>query len=125
VWALKSLGWVAAEEGAYDEATRFLREGFEIAMPVGNRESLPELLGAVVEVAVGRGRAADAAVLAGASDALHYALGGTNVPAHDSWFRLLDRVRGAVGASEFESLYIRGRALELEDAVSFALTCLD
>lgn len=119
-YALRELGWIAAEQGAYDEASNYLREGLEIAMSVGYLE--PQLFGAMVEVALGRDRAQDAAVLAGAAEARGESIGAKG---DEGWFRLLDRVRAALGAEEYEALYARGHSLEVEDAVRFALACLD
>ena len=122
--ALLLPGSIAADNGAYDEASKYFREGLEIAVSVGYTSLLSGCFAATVVVALGRERAEDAAVLAGASDASHAALGGNVLP-HDPALRLFARVRATVGDEEYERLYARGHALDIEEAVRLAYSCLE
>ena len=122
--ALVTVGLIAAEQGAYDDASTYLREGLKITGSIGYTSLLPGFLGVTAEVALGRERAQDAALLAGASDARYAALGGNVVP-HDPTLYLFARVRAVVGDEEYERLYARGHALDTEEAVRLALSCLE
>jgi hypothetical protein len=130
---LAQLGETAVRDGAYDEAGRYLRAGFELASQHAAAEShVSGLIETVAFMTAAKGDGKDAALLASVVDGLAESLGTERPSEHEGEFLPyvhyrsdLDRVRDALGAATFEASYARGGSLELDDAIELARSCLD
>lgn len=120
-WAL---GVALFQEGEHREARVMLEQALGVIQRVGEPLAAAVCLEALAWTASVEHRADRAAVLMGAAESLGHATGSSSV-----LFQALDRnhaeceksTRIALGSTEFEALLRRGRGLELEDAVDYAL----
>jgi predicted ATPase len=124
-WTAKELAQTATLEGALGEARDFLVEGFEIAGRLGLAIVLGDLVLAVALFAARTDRPRDAALLFGAADAHDERLGYVHTPESTYWWSLHDEFVSALGESEFETLAIEGRKLDLDVAVARARALVD
>lgn len=120
--ATLNLGLYAATRGAWAQAAELLREGLKLLRRYRQRRIYAEAFEALAEVALAEGRAERAALLLGAGDAARTYF-GWKVP--DYWIaihrRVVDGTHAALGGERAAALRERGRALPLQDAVTFAL----
>ena len=124
-WALIGLGGVLADQGESDEARHHLRAALTITSRLGDLKDLFDVVLEISFLSIDERRAREAVVLAGVVDSLSETL---RRPIHWSrarWLAMLDRGRAELGPSEFESSFSYGRSLERDEAVEYALRCLD
>jgi hypothetical protein len=122
---LAALGCVVQARGEHGQAATYLREGLQISHAIGARGVLAEALEGMAWLAVAEEQAARAAQVGGAAEALREALGAAlhpvSRPGHD---RGVAAMRPALGETGFAAAWGEGRALPLDEAVSFALGSL-
>jgi predicted ATPase/class 3 adenylate cyclase len=120
--SLQCLGLLAVAQGHYVAAAPILKEGLEMHVQTRNKLGIANCLEGLAGVALAQDRPADAARLLGAIEALLELVGGTlQWGARARYER--DRVssRQALGEQRFARALAEGRALELDEAVVYAL----
>ena len=70
-------------------------------------------------------RASDAALLLGAVSGIWEASGTEIAPGLVDWPMTMERIRTALGDSDFDAQFERGRSLERMAAIRHAVACLD
>jgi predicted ATPase/class 3 adenylate cyclase len=116
---LHSLGHAQVKSGDYDRAQAALVESLTLARDGGYMLGGVECLSSLASLAASRGNAVRAAVLVGAAQRLRSEIGAFG---HDQAEEALTKatVEGALGEG-FEREVARGRSMEYEQAVEFAL----
>jgi DNA-binding CsgD family transcriptional regulator len=119
---LRSLAQVAVQQGDHARATALLKERLILARQLRDRWNLPDAIEGLAWVASAAGRAARAARLYAAGEALRQASGTVLLgERHSRRERRLAALRAAVGEPHFVAAWAEGDALSLEDAVADAL----
>jgi predicted ATPase/DNA-binding CsgD family transcriptional regulator len=117
-----SLGMVEYLIGNFVEAEAFMREGLQLAWALGFAHTVALLLAALAGPISRRGNPTKAATLLGASAALRRE-SGTAAQANDQL--VIDSyaavVHDKMSEETFESAYLEGRLMDLENAVAYAL----
>jgi predicted ATPase/transcriptional regulator with XRE-family HTH domain len=122
--SLVNLGWIALYAGEMVEAARLARQGLRLCHLLGEREVLAEGLEILAATAVAAGNARQAAQLGGAAEAIWEALPVVRPPGQHHTLaqsRAMAAMRSRLAAADFEAMWGRGRALNLDRAVAFAL----
>ncbi|MBV9278509.1 MAG: hypothetical protein JOZ41_00360, partial [Chloroflexi bacterium] len=119
---LASLASVAREQGDLDEAETLLAEGLELSLRGAHGiEITARILEAMAGLAAARGRVESAAALFGAADALRERIGRPVWPVNRRVNeRDLESVRTTMGEERFTRVWAAGRAMPLEDAITYA-----
>lgn len=117
-----NLGLAAYASGDFPESESYFQTALEIAWEVGFKHKIAIALAALAGPA---GRNEDpirGAILLGASDALRDTTGRT-IEAHDQPIlkSYAAAVQDLLSSEEFEAAHLRGRRMDLADAVAFAL----
>ncbi len=122
-WALWSLGLAQWSAGQYQDATRSLREGIQLFLPMRNYDGVSFCVETLAWCATSSSPDADAARLLGAADAVWRTIGGNESQAiyRDFHVRSEERLRAAIGDQRFEAAFAEGVAYPLEHAVAVAL----
>ena len=119
--ALVNLAVVSLAEGNVEDAGSLAAESLALCTELGDKRTVVECLHALAAVAASEGRPSRCAVLIGAGEALRAAIGARPSPAaHTVTGRALANVRADLGEEAFERALGEGRALTLEDAISYA-----
>jgi predicted ATPase/DNA-binding winged helix-turn-helix (wHTH) protein len=120
---LNNLGAAAYYEGDFEDALSYYTEAAEIAQELDYKVSLALALDGLAALAAKGGRAEQAALVAGAADALRESISFELEPA-DRQFRELyiAESRARLDAATFDAALARGRALPPEQAVAVALS---
>ncbi len=115
---------ISQRRGQYAEATSLAGRSLRGYRQLGNRRDLPAALELVAEC-LGRGDADRAAQLFGAADALRETMRLPRPPSEcASYDQGVASAREALGATIFEAVLMRGRALGSESAIDLALSCV-
>ena len=121
-WALNNLGSVAWVQGDDARAQALYGESLALFGALGDKFGLATCLCGCVSVAASLGETERAAVLAGAVEALFEALGSGLAQADQPTYeRVLADVRASLGDRAFADAWARGRDLELEEVLAYAL----
>ena len=120
--ALNNLGLVAFQRGDYDRAAALLIESLALRRDLGDTRGIAECLEGLAAIAIAQGQAERAAHLFGAASAAQEAVGLPRLPA--TIRATLDQAAGAarmvLGEAAFAAAWAWGRALGLEEAISYA-----
>jgi hypothetical protein len=116
---LSNLGAAAFYEGDFEDALSYYAEAAKTARELGYKVGLALALDGLAALAAARGRAEQAALVAGAADALRESISFELEPA-DRQFRDLyvAGLRATLGASLFDATLEQGRALKPAEAVA-------
>jgi tetratricopeptide (TPR) repeat protein len=119
---LYELGIVAYLERDYSRATPLFEESLIRESEVGYKVGIALSLAGLGEVSADTGQPRRGAMLLGASEALHEAIGGV-MEASDriSYNRALDSARSQLGDEEVETAWQEGRSMSMKQAVAYAL----
>jgi predicted ATPase/DNA-binding winged helix-turn-helix (wHTH) protein len=119
---LNDIGRAECDEGHPDLALQHLTEGLTILYRLGDRPGVIESLEGFAAVAAATAMPWRAARLWGAADALRQKI-GTATPVHQSiaYERQVKPVRAILAAEAFDQAWDVGRAMDLDDAVRYAL----
>jgi tetratricopeptide (TPR) repeat protein len=121
-WVLAALGCVVQAQGEYEQGATYLKEGLQVSREIGARGVLAEALEGMAWLVVAQEKAARAARLSGAAEALRESLGAALHPVlrpgHD---QAVQAMRGELGEEAFAAAWAEGRALPLDEAVTLAL----
>jgi predicted ATPase/DNA-binding SARP family transcriptional activator len=121
-YALQDLGYIATRQGRYEQAAAFLRESMLLGRDLGHTYHLLTTLGDQAALAAACGQAERAARLAGAQTKQREER-GIALPVGDlaRWEQALTPARAQLGEDAFQCAWESGRAMNLEQAVSYAL----
>jgi predicted ATPase/DNA-binding SARP family transcriptional activator/Tfp pilus assembly protein PilF len=121
-YALCNLGDVATQRGRYERAAEYLRESVLMARELGDTYLLLGTLAEHAKLAVAWGQAERAARLAGAETKLRDER-GIALPVGELARReqALTHARAQLGEEAFQRAWATGQAMELEEAVTYAL----
>jgi len=121
--ALSNLAEVAAQQQNWPQARAWATESLGLFQMVNNRGGITDLFIKFALAETAQGRAARAARLLGASEALRAAIGVQLPPGgqaeHDA---LLARLRAELDGLTLERMWLEGRALPVSDAIAYALS---
>ncbi|MBV9358707.1 MAG: tetratricopeptide repeat protein [Chloroflexi bacterium] len=119
------LGTVLTVSGDLAQGSLVLAEGLVGHRTIGNLTFLHHGLAVLAIAAVAQGRAAHAARLAGASDALRESIGDTLVPLNrDLWEKLMRDIGEQLPEEDLEAAFAAGYALNADEALDEALADL-
>jgi hypothetical protein len=115
---LSSVGLVALEQDQYQRAQEAFTESLQLARTWMDGTVLEGLAG----VAIGAGQAERAARLFGAAESVRGTLGTPRWPANEALHqRYVALTRAALAAERFTQTWGEGRAMTLEQALTYAL----
>ena len=120
--SLNNLGTVAYCQGDYTSARTYYQESLVIAREIGDRLGIAGTLEAFAGLAVKGDKREQAAALWGAAEALRGEIGSPLSPdEREEQARAVAAVRQDLAEAAFTAAWARGRAMTLEQAISFAL----
>lgn len=120
--SLGTLGLAALRERAWERAVSLLGESLEVRREIGDKGGCAWCLERLAEIAVERGNPERAVRLLSAAAVLRISIGSIVDPADQREYQ--DRraaLRARLGEEQFTAIWNEGRALTLEQAVSYAL----
>jgi predicted ATPase len=121
-YALNNLGWVALLRGDSERARALYAESMRSHREVGFKVDAPENLLGLACVAAAWGEAERAARLFGASEALPEAMGAPLEPGERALQEpYLAAARSQLDETSWQEAWAQGRAMTLEEAISYAL----
>jgi predicted ATPase/DNA-binding XRE family transcriptional regulator len=123
--ALYNLAQAALSRSDYDEATLLFEEGLTLSEQMRDRANVAYCLEGLAVVANARGETKRSARLIAAAEGLHEAVGvpvySYYEPHHSRYERTVAAVRSHLGAEAFEEARERGREMNFEQVVAYAL----
>jgi non-specific serine/threonine protein kinase len=120
--SLGTLGWVALREGDWRRAISRLGESLEVRQEIGDKGGSAWCIERLAEVAQAQGNLEKAVRLLSAAGALRISIGSVIDPADQSEYQnRRAALREKLGQEQFAALWEEGRALTLEQAISYAL----
>jgi tetratricopeptide (TPR) repeat protein len=121
-YALINLGWIARHRGDSEWARALNIESVRLLLDTGDKLSVPEELEGLACVAEARGETERAARLFGASEALHEVMGTIPEPRERALQEpYLAAARSQLDEAVWQQAWAQGRAMTLEEAISYAL----
>jgi non-specific serine/threonine protein kinase len=109
-------------QGEYGAAQVLLQEGLAILQELGSKHEIAESLEGLAVIAIAQAHPERAARLFGAAEGVCEAIGAPQPPVSRSERnRSVAAARAALDAAAFAVAWAEGRALSLEQAISFAL----
>jgi tetratricopeptide (TPR) repeat protein len=116
------LGWIAMHEGDWEQAVTRLGESLDVRREIGDKSGSAWCLERLAEIVFGKGQAEKSVRLFGAAAALRASIGSVIDPADQPEYeRKRTSLNAALGEERFKTAWEEGRALTLEQAVSYAL----
>ena len=123
-WALWGLGLAQWRAGQHEDATRSLRSGIRLFLPMRNLNGVSVCVEALAWCAASSSPDEHAARLLGAAEAVWGTIGGNVSQAVYRQFdqRAEEQVRSAIGDRRFEAAFGEGSACSADQAVALALS---
>jgi DNA-binding CsgD family transcriptional regulator/tetratricopeptide (TPR) repeat protein len=122
-WALCALGQAARLQGDYERAVAHLQLSLSLYQDLGSKPEIPYPLDALALTAADQGHAERAACLWGAASAVRDSIHALLPPSYEAdWAPTVEKVRTMLGEEAFAAAWAEGRALTLEQALSFAMS---
>jgi non-specific serine/threonine protein kinase len=122
----ENLGIIAYHEGEFELAENLIKQGLTLFRQLGTGYGLATVLGSLAGPVAALGRPRRAAQLLGAADTHLESIGIDQQPADQPEIRLfLEAVRRALREEEFQSAWLAGRRMTIQEAVSYALSEAD
>ena len=119
---LRYQGKVAHDQGDWVRATGLYRESLAAAREVGRQWEVAACLEGLAGVAAGQGRSRRAAQLWGAAEGIREMIGAPLPPAERTRYAAgVAQARVALGDHAFEAAWADGRAMALEQVITYAL----
>jgi tetratricopeptide (TPR) repeat protein len=120
--SLRNLGIVAYRQGDTSEAKSFLRESLGVLHDLREKWFISRCFETMAAIAALGGEYQRAAQLFGAGEILREAVGAVVLPAYrPDYERGLVALRSALGEADIQAAWAAGRAMTLDDALSYAL----
>jgi predicted ATPase/class 3 adenylate cyclase len=120
--SLGTLGWVAIREGDWKRALARLGESLEVRQEIGDKGGSAWCIERLAEVALAQGNPEKAIRLLSAAGALRISIGSVIDPADQPEYQnRRAALRAELGQERFAALWEEGRALTLEQAITYAL----
>jgi ATP/maltotriose-dependent transcriptional regulator MalT len=123
--ALDLLGEVLQQQGELEEAGQHYRQGLTVAHDVGDKGGMVQIFYHLGTLAHAQGMPARAARLLAFATALRSTTGGAGYHAPTSaadWEHALATMQNSLGAEQFAGCWAEGQAMNLEEAIAYALT---
>ena len=118
---LSDLGWVALEEQDYARAASLFGESLTLRQKLGDKLGTAQCLEGLAAVAGARGEAERAVRLWGAAEGIRAAIGAPPWPAERARYDCYQvTLRTQLGADSFVAARVAGRAMSVEQALSYA-----
>jgi predicted ATPase/DNA-binding CsgD family transcriptional regulator/Tfp pilus assembly protein PilF len=122
-YALDNLGWAALLQGDHERARVYYEKSLVLCKELGDKMIASESLEGLTCISAAEGEAERAARLFGAGEALREAVGYPHTPEEDAWREpYLDTTRSQLGEAAWEGALAQGQAMELEEAIEYALS---
>jgi predicted ATPase/class 3 adenylate cyclase len=119
---LDNLGWAALLQGDPERARSYYRESLMLCKELGNKMVASESLEGLACISAAERASDRAAWLFGAAEALSEAVGSQHNPEEDAWREpYVAAARSRLGGEGWEAALAQGRAMTLEEAISYAL----
>jgi len=120
--SLGTLGWVAIREGDWKRALARLGESLEVRQEIGDKGGSAWCIERLAEVSLAQGNPEKAIRLLSAAGALRISIGSVIDPADQPEYQnRRAALRAELGQERFAALWEEGRALTLEQAITYAL----
>ncbi len=119
--ALHHRGWAEILLGDFDVARHCFEESLALSARLKHDEGVAYALEGLTAVAASAGDVARAGTLLGAAQVVRERTGLYNAPSFSFHQQFVDAILAGPAADEFEDARARGRHLEIDDAVAFAL----
>jgi predicted ATPase/class 3 adenylate cyclase len=120
--SLGTLGWVAIHEGDWKRALERLGESLEVRQEIGDKGGSAWCLERLAEVASAQGDPEKAVRLLSAASALRISIGSVIDPVDQPEYKnRRSALVAELGAERFAAVWEEGRAMTMEQAVSYAL----
>jgi predicted ATPase len=119
--ALVKLGHATRQQGQLDEAASSFAEGLELARHAGYRHGVTGALAGMAALALNRGALDRAARLCAAAEALLEITRGLDPDEHVLYERTIAALRADLDPPTLAACWAEGRALDWEQAVTYAL----
>jgi len=121
--SLGTLGWVAIREGDWERALARLGESLEVRQEIGDKGGSAWCIERLAEVALAQGNPEKAVRLLSAAATLRISIGSVIDPVDQPEYQSRrNGLRTQLGQQGFAALWEEGRALSLEQAISYALS---
>jgi tetratricopeptide (TPR) repeat protein len=120
--ALANLGWATLLRGDYEQAETLHKQSLGVSQDLGDKLIASESLEGLACTAEAQGEAERSAILFGAAERLREAEGYQQAPRdHSLREPYLADARSLIDAAAWSAAWKKGRSMELEDAVVYAL----
>jgi predicted ATPase/class 3 adenylate cyclase len=120
--SLGTLGWVAIREGDWQRALARLGESLAVRQEIGDKGGSAWCIERLAEVALAQGNREKAVRLLSAAGALRISIGSVIDPADQPEYQnRRAALRSELGQEQFAALWEAGRALTLDQAITYAL----
>jgi hypothetical protein len=111
------------ERNELKDAHTLIVESIHLALEIGSRWDIADLLEVMAGIATGFDHPHEAAVIFGAADYLRDWLGAPLPPSEKNFYdRRVATLRERLSPEDLAQGWARGRAMDLEQAVTYALT---
>ena len=123
IYTIDNLGWAALLRGDHERAKSYYDESLALCEELGDKLIATESLEGLACISASEGEAERAARLFGAVEALREAVGYRHTPVEDALREpYLATARSRLGEAAWEEWQAKGRAMELEEAIGYALS---
>jgi predicted ATPase/class 3 adenylate cyclase len=120
--SLGTLGWVAIYEGDWKRAIARLGESLDVRQEIGDKGGSAWCLERLAEVAMAQGKPERAVRLLSAASALRISIGSVIDPVDQPEYKnRRSALRAELGEEQFAIVWDEGRAMTLEQAITYAL----
>jgi tetratricopeptide (TPR) repeat protein len=121
--SLMNLGDVKVEQGDFTTAASHLHDSFVMFQQLRSRWDIAYLLEGMANVMRAQDRAEDAAKLFGSAEILRERLGAPLPPSETTPYeRIVAKVASSLEPSVFSDAWAKGRAMDMDEAVAYALS---
>jgi predicted ATPase/class 3 adenylate cyclase/DNA-binding CsgD family transcriptional regulator len=119
--ALTTRARIALAQGELDQAERDAQRALTLAAELRAHQVTPDALESLAELAARAGSHRESVRLLGAANALRQRMGSVRFKIYQGDYEaVVERLRNAMGKSDFDSVWAEGAALSTEDAIGYA-----